>query len=722
MADAEENSMSGTEQIHHRACNLCEAICGLEIKVRDGAIVSIRGDEADPFSRGYICPKAVALKDLHEDPDRLRRPLLRSGGAWREIGWDEAFDRVADALARISGAHGADAVAAYFGNPSVHNYGVMTHAPRALSLIRTRNRYSATSVDQLPHQLLAYWMYGHQLLVPVADIDRTDYFLVLGANPMASNGSLMTVPDFPARLKALRARGGRMVVLDPRRSETAAVADEHVFVRPGTDAAFLIGLLKTIFEENLARPGRLAAFSDGLDTVAQALRGFDMPTLAAQCGIEADTIRRIAREFACAARAAAYGRLGVSVQRRGSLCQWLIQLLNIVTGNLDREGGTLFTSPAVDTIAAPVSRPGHFGKWKSRVRGLPEFGGELPVAALAEEILTPGEGQIRALITVAGNPVLSTPNGTQLDRALARLDFMVSIDFYLNETTRRAHVILPPTATLEHDHYDLIFHVFAVRNTTRFNPPVFPKPADARHDWEIFEALGDRLATRLGAKRSAYPSPDKVIDMGLIGGPYGLQRGPADALSLKVLQQHPHGIDLGPLQPCLPQRLQHEDKRIRCAPPELLAELDGYAAELRAPAPASTTSELRLIGRRHVRSNNSWMHNYTRLVKGPARHRLLMHPQDLAARGLADGARATLRSRAGAVVVEVQASTDMMPGVVSLPHGWGHRRDGVRLTVASAHESASANDVTDETWLDTLSGNAALNGVAVTVEAVAAGS
>jgi anaerobic selenocysteine-containing dehydrogenase len=718
--EAEENPMNNTEQTHYRACNLCEAVCGLEIKVQDGAIVSIRGDEADPFSRGYICPKAVALKDLHDDPDRLRRPMLRNGSEWREIGWDEAFDRVADELVRISGAHGADAVATYLGNPSVHNYGVMTHAQRALGLIRTRNRYSATSVDQLPHQLLAYWMYGHQLLVPIADIDRTDYFLVLGANPMASNGSLMTVPDFPARLKALRARGGRMVVLDPRRSETAAVADEHLFVRPGTDAAFLIGLLKTIFEEKLARPGRLADFSEGLDTVARALQGFDLKTLAAQCGIEAETIRRIAREFATAPRAAAYGRMGVSVQRRGSLCQWLIQLLNIATGNFDREGGTLLTLPAVDTITAPVSRPGHFGKWKSRVRGLPEFGGELPVAALAEEILTPGDGKIRALVTVAGNPVLSTPNGTQLDRALAGLDFMVSIDFYLNETTRHAHVILPPTATLEHDHYDLIFHVFAVRNTARFNPPVFPKPDDARHDWEIFETLGDRLAVRLGAKRSPYPSPDKVIDMGLIGGPYGLKRGPADALSLKVLQQHPHGVDLGPLQPCLPQRLQHEDKRIHCAPPELLAELDSYAAELRAPTPASTNSELRLIGRRHMRSNNSWMHNYTRLVKGPARHRLLMHPQDLAARGLADGARATLRSRAGAVVVEVQASADMMPGVVSLPHGWGHQRDGVRLTVASARESASVNDVTDETWLDTLSGNAALNGVAVTVEAVAA--
>ncbi len=710
--------MSNEEQIHYRACNLCEAICGLEIKVRDGAIVAIRGDEADPFSRGHICPKAVALKDLHEDPDRLRRPVKRVGTEWKEIGWDEAFELAAEKLAAISSAHGADAVAMYLGNPSVHNYGVMTHAQRALGLIRTHNRYSATSVDQLPHQLMAYWMYGHQLLVPIADIDRCDYFLVLGANPMASNGSLMTVPNFPKRLKALQTRGGRMVVIDPRRSETADVADEHLFVRPGTDAAFLIGLLKTIFEERLAKPGRLADFSDGLDEVAQALRGFDVDVLAAQCGIDAATIRRIAREFAAAPRAAVYGRMGVSVQRRGTLCQWLIQMLNIATGNLDREGGVLFTLPAVDTIDSPVSKPGHFGKWKSRVRGLPEFGGELPVAALAEEILTPGDEQVRALITIAGNPVLSTPNGTQLDRALASLDFMVSVDFYINETTRHAHVILPPTAALEHDHYDLIFHVFAVHNTARYNAPVFPKPADARDDWEIFETLGARLAAKLGAKREPYPKPEQIIDMGLSSGPYSARRGHPLALSLDALKKHPHGVDLGPLQPSLPNRLRHKDKRIHCAPPQLLAELETYAAELRAPALAS--SGLRLIGRRHVRSNNSWMHNYTRLVKGPARHCLLMNPHDLAARGLKNGARVSLRSRAGAVVVEVEASDEMMPGVVSLPHGWGHERAGTRLQIARAHAGASVNDVTDDTWLDALSGNAALNGVPVTVEAAAA--
>ncbi len=702
------------ERIHHRACNLCEAICGLEIRVAGEQILSIRPDDADPLSQGHICPKAVALKDLFDDPDRLRKPIRRTADGWVEMEWDAAFDLVADRLCAVVEEHGPDAVANYLGNPTVHNYGGLTHGPRFLSTIKTRNRFSATSVDQLPHQLLAYWMYGHQLMVPIADIDRCDYLLVLGANPMASNGSLMTVPAFPKRLKALQARGGKMVVLDPRRTETAEVADEHLFIRPGTDAAFLAGLLKVIDAENLGRPGRLAAFEDGLEVALADIGALKLDALAAHCGIPVATIERIAREFAAAPRAAAYGRMGVSTQARGTLCQWLIQLLNIATGNLDREGGAMFTRPAVDLIDNPTSKPGSFGRWKSRVRGLPEFGGELPVAALAEEILTPGEGQVRALITVAGNPVLSTPNGAQLDRALDSLAFMVSVDFYLNETTRHADVILPPTCTLEHDHYDLIFHAFAVRNTARYSAPLFERPAHARHDWEIFEALGDRIAARLGAKRSPHPRPDQVIDMGLQIGPYSAMRKHPLKLSLAALKVAPHGVDLGALEPCLPERLQTEGKFLLCAPPQMIAELADFAAHLAAQ---NDGAGLSLIGRRHVRSNNSWMHNSLRLVKGPVRNRLLMHPDDLAARGLRDGATVRVASRVGAVDVEVEASDTMMPGVVSLPHGWGHDRAGTRIGIAEAHAGVSPNDLTDELLLDPVSGNAALNGVPVTVAA-----
>lgn len=702
------------ERIHHRACNLCEAICGLEIRVAGEQILSIRPDDADPLSQGHICPKAVALQDLYNDPDRLRRPIRRTADGWVEMEWDAAFDLVADRLCSIVEQHGPDAVANYLGNPTVHNYGGLTHGPRFLSTIKTRNRFSATSVDQLPHQLVAYWMYGHQLLVPIADIDRCDYLLVLGANPMASNGSLMTVPAFPKRLKALQARGGRLVLLDPRRTETAEVADEHLFIRPGTDAAFLAGLLKVIDNENLGDPGRLAAFEDGLEVALADVGALDLDRLAAHCGVPVVTIQRIAREFAAAPRAAAYGRMGVSTQARGTLCQWLIQLLNIATGNLDREGGAMFTRPAVDLVDNPTSKPGSFGRWKSRVRGLPEFGGELPVAALAEEILTEGEGQVRALITIAGNPVLSTPNGTRLDRALASLDFMVSIDFYLNETTRHADVILPPTCTLEHDHYDLIFHAFAVRNTARYSAALFERPAHARHDWEIFEALGGRIAARLGVKRSPHPRPDQVIDMGLQIGPYGTVRKHPQALSLAALKAAPHGVDLGALEACLPARLQTPGKFLLCAPPEMMAELAAFARHLDATPEAAGLS---LIGRRHVRSNNSWMHNAQRLVKGPVRNRLLMHPDDLAARGLADGATVRVASRVGVVQVEVEASAAMMPGVVSLPHGWGHDRAGIRMAIAEAHAGVSPNDLTDELLLDPVSGNAALNGVPVTVAA-----
>jgi anaerobic selenocysteine-containing dehydrogenase len=705
----------GEVETHYGACNLCEAICGLEFRVQDGRILSIRGDDADPFSRGHVCPKAVALKDIHEDPDRLRRPVKRTPDGWQEISWDEAFDRVVDGMLAVRERHGANAIGVYQGNPSVHNYGNLTHAQHFLGPLKTRSRFSATSVDQLPHQLVAYWLFGHQLLIPISDIDRTQYFLVLGANPMASNGSLMTVPDFRQRLKALQARGGRMVVIDPRRSETAEVADEHHFIRPGTDVAFLLALLNVLFEENLVNLRHLAGLVDGLDEVRGAIAPFTPARAARVTGIAEADIRRIAREFAAAGGAACYGRIGVSIQRFGALCQWAIQLLNIATGNLDRPGGALFTRPAVDLIGGPNSKPGHYAVWKSRVSGQPEFGGELPVSTLAEEILTPGENRIRAMVTIAGNPVLSTPNGRRLDEAFAQLDFMVAFDMYINETTRHAHVILPPTSALEHDHYDLIFHIFGVHNTARFNPPVFDRPEGALHDWEIYTELGRRLAVKLGGKPGPQVRPDQIIDMGLQMGPYGRAKGHPLALTLEKLRQHPHGIALGPLEPCLPERLQTQDRRIRCAVPELLADLPRAEREV---LQAGGNGALHLIGRRHLRSNNSWMHNYERLVKGKPRHQLLMHPEDMAARRFSDGDRVRVRSRVGMVEVEVRGTDEVMRGVVSLPHGWGHARGGTRTRVADAHAGVSINDLTDDAYTDQLSGNAALNGLPVTVEAI----
>ncbi len=702
-------------ETHYRACHLCEAICGLKIEVSGEEIISIKGDPDDPLSRGHICPKAVALKDIHEDPDRLRYPVKRlraddGEDSWVEISWEEALDTAAEALLRANRDHGVDSIGVYLGNPSVHNYGMLTHQNHLFRWLRTRNRYSATSVDQLPHHLTSLWLFGHKSLFPIPDIDRSEYFLMLGANPLASNGSIWTVPDVKKRIKDLKHRGGQLLVVDPRRTETAELANEHLAIVPGSDALFLAALLNTLFTEGLTNPRALASFTQGLEEVAAAVVDFTPEYAEQHTGIAADTIRRIARDFAAADAAVCYGRMGVSTQRFGALCQWLIQLINIATGNLDREGGSLFTLPAVDQV--PRTGPGGFDRHRSRVRGLPEFDRELPAAALAEEITTPGEGQIRVLFTGAGNPVLSTPNGRALDDALPQLEFMISLDPYINETTRHADLILPPTSPLEHDHYDIAFHINAIRNTTRYNPAIFEPAADKLHDWQIFTALGERVAKGLGEDPKDDAAPHELVDLGLQYGPYG--KDTEHELNLDKLKAAPSGIDLGPLKPQLPERLMTADKQIDCATPAPLADLKRLAEEFSGDTPAP---RLRLIGRRHVRSNNSWMHNYHRLVKGKARDQLLVHPKDLAEHELADGDRATLESRSGAVTVTLQASDEVMPGVVSLPHGFGHGRTGIRLHTARKHAGVSCNDVTDAAYLDDLSGNAAINGVPVTLKA-----
>ena len=685
-----------------RACPLCEAICGLELQYEGPELVAIRGDAADPFSRGHVCPKGNAILDLEADPDRLRRPLRRRGKDWEEIGWDEALAEAGERLAAVQRAHGNDAVGAYLGNPNVHHFGHIAYLPGLLKALRTRNLFSASSVDQWPHQLVDWLMYGHQWLLPIPDIDRTDFFLMLGANPVASNGSLMTAPGAEKRLEALVARG-KLVVVDPRRTETAEVASEHLFIRPGSDAWFLLALLQELLA--LGRP-RVDAYEGRLNGLADALsaiRAMDTSAVETRTGIARTDIARIAAQFRAAPRAVAYGRMGVSVQAYGSLCQWLIQLLNLVTGNLDREGGALPNEPAIP-VTGPGTSPGHRGRWHSRVRGLPEFAGELPVAALAEEIRTPGAGQIRALLTCAGNPVLSTPDGRALDSALATLDYMVSIDVYLNETTRHAHLILPPASPLTQPHYDLYFNAFAVRRVARLSLPLRERRPDERADWEIISGLGAAHAAASGKEWRAPAPPLEIIAA-------GLQRG-GSGLDLAQLEAATHGIDLGPLRPSLLARLETASGCIECAPPLMLEELSRLAGP-----DAGADAGLRLIGRRHVRSNNSWMHNAPRLVKGKPRHHLLMNPLDLAARGLSDGARVRVSSAVGSIVTEVMASDDLMPGVACLPHGFGHDRPGTGQRRAAAVAGASYNDLSDPATLDVASGNAALNGLAIEVGA-----
>jgi anaerobic selenocysteine-containing dehydrogenase len=698
-----------TKQTHRRACHLCEAICGLIIETEGTEILSIKGDKDDPLSRGHICPKAVALRDLHEDPDRLKGPVKKSRNAagevsWEAIGWTEALDTTARELAHTIAKHGVNAMGIYLGNPSVHNYGMMTHQSSLFRHTRTNNRFSATSVDQLPHHLVSLWLYGHKLLLPVPDVDNTDYFLMLGANPLASNGSIWTVPDVKKRLSSMQARGGKLVVIDPRRTETAALANEHHFIRPGTDALFLLAILHTLFAEDLVDTGHLTDITTGLENVRTAIDSFTPEFAARHTGISAATVRSISRELAGAERAICYGRMGISTQVYGGLCQWLTQLINIATGNLDKPGGSLFTTPAVDTVT--TNGPGGFNRHRSRVRNLPEFDRELPASAIAEEIVTPGEGQIKALFTGAGNPVLSTPNGRQLDEALPQLEFMVSLDPYINETTRHADIILPPTSPLEHDHYDLTFHAFAVRNTARYNEPVFDKPEGSLHDWEIFSELGKRLEKLLDLPPQQSLPPSQIIDMGLQAGPYGDQD-----MSLALLKKHPSGIDLGPLVSQLPERLATATKTIACDAPLPMADLE----RLFNAFAEDQDNELLLIGRRHIRSNNSWMHNFHPLIKGRDRCTLMMHPEDMAKHKISDGLRVSLSSRVGAVEATVEQTDELMPGVVSLPHGFGHHRSGVQMEKASQRPGISCNDVTDHQLLDELSGNAAVNGVPVTV-------
>ncbi|HYV14244.1 MAG TPA: molybdopterin-dependent oxidoreductase [Pyrinomonadaceae bacterium] len=712
--------------VHYRTCNICEAICGVEITSAGDQRLDIRGDKADPFSRGYICPKAVALQDLHYDKDRLKHPVRRTAGGWERISWNEAFNEVAQNLKRIRTQHGRNSVATYLGNPTVHNYGAILFAPPFLRSLRTRNKFSATSVDQLAHHLAAFLMFGHQLLLPVPDVDRTKYFLILGANPAASNGSMMTAPGMSRRLEEIRKRGGKVVLIDPRHNETARFADRHIFIRPGTDVLLLLALLHVIFEEKLTKP---APFTKGVETIANLVTQFPPERVAEITRIDSDQIRTLAREFAAAESAVCYGRIGLSTQEFGGVCQWLINVLNIVTGNLDRPGGAMFPLPAFDPVSAPesIAPRGSFARWHSRVRKLPEFSGELPVAALAEEILTEGDGQIKAFVTLAGNPVLSTPNGRELDRALASLEFMVSIDCYINETTRHAHIILPPVSSLERGHYDLAFHLLAIRNTTKFSPPLFERSVETRHDWEILLELETRMKHDRfigGVRRQLskqFLTPERILDLGLRFGPYGARLNPfSKGLTLRKVRKAVHGIDLGPLTPCLPGRLQTGDKQIDLAPEILVKDVERVRARFLNDAAYEANGHLLLIGRRQLRSNNSWMHNIERLVKGnPAKPQctVLMHPSDAANRDLLNGQKVVVRSRVGSIVLPVEISEEIMRGVVSIPHGWGHDRDGNQQTVAQQHAGASINDLTDQQSLDALCGTAAFNGTAVTVAA-----
>ncbi|MBX3023516.1 molybdopterin-dependent oxidoreductase [bacterium] len=717
-----------------RACTLCEASCGLTFEVEGDRVVSVRPDDDDVLSRGYACPKGIASADVHHDPDRLRQPLIRQpDGSFRPASWEAALALVAERLRAVRAAHGADATAVYIGNPIVHNHGALMVRAGLLRAIGSRNCMSAGSQDTSPRFATSWYLYGSSLSIPIPDVDRTQYLLVVGANPVVSNGSFLSAPNMRARLRAIRARGGRVVVVDPRRSETARAADEHVAIRPGADAMLLLAMVQVLAARGRIDREALARASVGWDAVAAELPRFTPQRVAAHAGVDAAIIERLALEFAGAPSAVAYSRVGVCNSAFGTLATYATDLLNLAAGRLGAAGGALFASPAIDVVELVrlMGGDGH-GRWRSRVRGLPETLGDLPASVLAEEIETPGPGQVRALLCYAGNPVLSTPNGRRVSAALARLDFMVAIDIYLNETTRHAHVILPPAWSLGEEHVDVMFANFFARNVARWSPAVFARGPEERADWEILLEIAERLGGgptgrpfvdrlfRLGKRLGLGWTPERMAALALRGGRHGDRFLPwRRGLNRRRLAAAPHGIDLGPLETGAARRIFHADRRVHLDAPPLLGALRDLARQTAAPPPAD---ELLLIGRREIRTNNSWMHNVQAMVAGRERCTLLVHPDDARRAGVADGELALLESRVHSGAVAVQLSDDMRPGVVSLPHGWGHADAAPWQSVAGRRPGVSANDWTDDQVVEAVVGQSVLNGVPVRLHRLGAQS
>ncbi|MFD5240951.1 molybdopterin-dependent oxidoreductase [Streptomyces tendae] len=733
-----------------RICPLCEATCGLALTVDGTTVTAARGDRDDVFSRGFICPKGAAFGTVDSDPDRLRTPLVRRDGALREATWQEAFDAVAAGVRPVVERYGPHSVGVVLGNPNVHTVAGALYPNVLLGALGSRSVFTASTVDQMPKHVSSGLLFGDANAIPVPDLDRTGHLLLIGANPLESNGSLCTAPDFPGRLKALRARGGTLTVVDPRRTRTAKLADRHVAIRPGTDALLLAAMTHVLYDEDLVDLGALAPHVEGLGEVRDAVRDFTPESVAAACDVDADVTRALARELAAARTAAVYARIGSCTVPHGTLASWLVDVLNILTGNLDRPGGALFPQAATDRTPRPAG-PGRgfaLGRWHSRVSGHPEAKGELPLSALAEEIDTATDtGEpVRALLTVAANPVLSAPDGDRLDKALGSLDFMVSVDPYLNETSRHAHVVLPPPPPAQSPHHDFAFNTLAVRNQVRYTRPAVPLEPGRMAETEILARLTlavtgahgtdpaavDEMVIEqtlaksvrephspvhgrdpgaLAAQLTGENGPERRLDLMLRLGPYGDGFGARpDGLTLERLLAHPHGIDLGPLRPRLPQPLKTRSGKVELLPGPIAADLPRLV-RARAERPAG----LVLVGRRHLRSNNSWMHNIPALTGGSNRCTLHVNPEDAERLGVRGAQPVRVQGPGGAVTVPAEVTDTVRPGVVSLPHGWGHDRPGTRQTHAAADPGVNVNQLLDGSMLDPLSGNAVLNGVPITL-------
>jgi anaerobic selenocysteine-containing dehydrogenase len=713
-----------------RSCNLCEAGCGLVFEVEDNRVTAVRPDENDPHSHGFVCPKGIAIADIHHDPDRLRRPVRRGpDGRFHQVSWDDAFSLAGARLREIRARHGADAIGVYFGNPLAHNYSGIMMLGSFLTALGSRNRTGAGSQDTSPRFAASYYLYGNTLLMPVPDLERTDYFLCVGANPAISQGSGMVTPNVRARLRAIRERGGKVVTVDPRYSETAKLADEHVFIRPGGDAAFLLAIACALLEGGRVDRQAMRQITTGWDDVERRLAAFAPERSEHLTGIPADVTRRLALELAAAPRGVVYTRVGTCNNAFGTLATWANDLVNIAAGRLGVEGGAMFPEPGLD--AAQFARLAHMNghdRWRSRIRGLPETGCDLPASILAEEIETPGRGQVRAMVTIAGNPVLSTPNGRRLDRALGTLDFMVSVDLYINETTRHADLILPPCWALADDHSEPLAPSVSLRRAIRWCPPVVPRQDGELADWEILLRLTEELgggptgmkwidrALRAARRFGWRYDPERTLDMLLRIGPHGDRYLPwKRGINLAKVKASPYGVDLGPARPGFRHRLAHKDGKVHLAGAALTRALDALQREVERQPVAD---EMLLIGRRELRTNNSWMHNVPALVSGRERCVLYVHPEDARRIGLRDSEPAVLESRVHAGVVPVRVTEEVMPGVVSLPHGWGHAASAPWQSVAGAHPGIAVNDFTDDQRVEGVVGQSILNGVPVRLRRV----
>ena len=692
---------------HLRTCNICEAMCGLEIKYQDKQILSIKGDKEDPFSQGHICPKATALQDFYHDKERLKTPIKRTENGWVDISWQDAFDEIIEKFKTIQETQGKNALGVYLGNPNAHNLGNAMFLPAFIKSLGTVNRYSSASTDQMPHHVASNYMLGAGILIPVPDIDRTDFMLIIGGNPVVSNGSMMTAPNVQGRMKAIQKRGGKVVVVDPRRTETAKMADEHLFIRPEKDALLLLSMIHTVFANQQIDLGHLENYVEGLDKIESLVKNFSPQEMSDYIGIDASAIEKLATDMASAKSAVCYSRMGASTQTFGGLCQWLTNVFNIITGNFDSEGGAMFPQPAFDLLRRTErGQKTSYGRYQSRVRKLPFFNGEFPVATLADEITTPGQDQIKALITVAGNPVLSSPSGDKLAVAFEELDFMVSVDIYLNETTKHANIILPATTGLENSHYDIFFNSFSVRNNAKYSAPLFEKEDNQRADWEILK----EIAAGLSGRPNDGFTPEFVLDMELKSGPYGNQ-----GLSLQKLIDNPHGIDLGALKPCIIERIKTSDGKVNLAPQLYLDDIPRLKDMLSQPA-RDKDYPFDLIGRRLARSHNTWTQNSKRLVKGKNPVTLQLNPKDATDLGVENGQLLSVSSNVGEIKIEALINDDILQGVVSMPQGWGHNQKDTGMSIAATQPGVSINDLTDANRVDLLTGNAALNGTKVSIE------